>query len=250
MRYERCVEFPLIIEKLEPDFNRKLNYLDIGSGDSALPSYILKNSIWDVTCIDKYSWVIIQKDFAAKVLTSKGLDRLKIIKGDFMNSDLPAESFDVITNISVIEHFEKENDSLGMKKSAKLLKKGGLYILSTPYNEGFYKEFFLKQNVYGTKYNSEPVFFQRHYDNESLEKRIIQASGLTELQKKYFGEYGFQFKEIFIDPTLFLKPLKIFYQWLSPYFAKKFISIENYPVSRKNMKIYTSAGVFLVMTKA
>jgi 2-polyprenyl-3-methyl-5-hydroxy-6-metoxy-1,4-benzoquinol methylase len=250
MRYERCGELPYITAILEPLFSKKLKYLDIGTGNSAYPTYLLKNTEWDITCLDKCAWMQMQKGFAKKVMRNKSYDdRFHIIEKDFITSELPEESFDIITNISVIEHFEGSSDSLAMEKSAKLLKPGGIYILTTPMNEGHYKEFYLKQNVYGEEFRNKPVFFQRHYDTDSFQKRIIEPSGLNEKQRIYMGDYGFQFKETFIDPPAIFKPFKIFYQWAVPFFATKFLSYRNYPISRTGMKIYTASTVLTVLEK-
>lgn len=250
MRYERCGEFTYISEKLEPFFNDNLKYLDIGTGNSAFPSYILKKTKWDVTCLDKFSWVQMQKNFVKKVMGNEDYSsRFHIIEQDFIDAELPAESYDIITNISVIEHFEGTSDSLAMEKSAKLLKKGGLYILTTPINDKYYKEFFLNQSVYGEKFTDKPVFFQRHYDVASFDERIVKPSGLKEKERIYMGDYGFQFKESVIDLPMPFKPLKILYQWAVPHFASQFLTYRDYPVSRSNMKMNTTSAVITILEK-
>lgn len=250
MRYERCGEFTYIAEKLESLFNKDLKYLDIGTGNSAFPTYILKKTKWDVTCLDKFSWVQMQNDFAKKIMDNEDYSkRFHIIEQDFIDAELPEESYDIITNISVIEHFEGGSDSVAMEKSAKLLKKGGLYILTTPMNDKYYKEFFIKQSVYGERFKDKPVFFQRHYDVDAFNERIVKASGLKEKERIYMGDYGFQFKETIIDLPVAIKPLKILYQWAVPHFASKFLTYRNYPVSRPNMKMYTTSAVITVLEK-
>lgn len=250
MRFERCGELPYIVSKLQPLFGKKLNYLDIGTGNSAFPTYLLKKTNWDITCLDKHSWMNMQHGFADRVMGNTPYkDRFHVVEKNFLETELPAESFDVITNISVIEHFEGTSDSIAMEKSAKLLKPGGIYILTTPMNEGHFKEFYITQSVYGEKYKNKPVFFQRHYDVAGFESRIIKPTGLKEKERIYMGEYGFQFKETFIDPPSFLKPLKVLYQWAIPSFAKKFLTYRNKPVSRPGMKIYTSSAVLTILEK-
>ncbi|MBX2962034.1 MAG: class I SAM-dependent methyltransferase [Cyclobacteriaceae bacterium] len=250
MRFERCGELPYILSVLEPYFDQELKYLDIGTGNSTFPSFLLKKTKWDITCLDKFSWMQMQHSFAEKVMDKDRYEhRFHVVEKDFLAVELPPETYDIITNISVIEHFEGASDSLAMAKSARLLKPGGIYILSTPVNDGFHHEFYIKEDVYGEKYDNKPVFFQRHYSVESFFNRIVLPSGLQEKQRIYMGEYGFQFKEIFLDPPALLKPLKIFYQWAVPFFAKQFISYRNYPVSRPKMKIYTSSAVISVLQK-
>jgi len=250
MGYERSGELPLVVSRLKSEFTKKLNYLDIGSGDAIFPSYILKNTNWNVNCVDKYSWVRKQNIYARKTSNSdSATKRLHIYEQDFMESDFKDGSFDVITNISVIEHFDNDNDSKAMRKSASLLKPGGIYVLTTLINENYFKEFFLQKNVYGKNYDKEPVFFQRHYDLNSLYSRLIEPSGLQEIERIYFGDYDFQFCEVFLDVAWPWKPVKLLYQWANPFFARRFLSYRNYPVSRPDMNMYTSSGVFIVLTK-
>jgi len=250
MGYERSGELPLIASRLEPLFRKKLRYLDIGSGDSVFPTYILHKTDWDVTCIDKFSSVQKQNTYARRIMNIPDYEkRFHVIEHDFLDMELPPASFDVITNISVIEHFEGNEDSFAMERSAKLLKPGGLYVLTTLINDGHFREFFLKKDVYGEKYNSGPVFYQRHYDVKSLNKRIIEPSGLVKKECIYFGEYGFRFGEYLMYIPWPWKPIKIFYQWATPLFSRRFLTYRDYPISRRNMHMCTTSGIFVVLTK-
>jgi SAM-dependent methyltransferase len=250
MGYERSGELPLILSRLEPHLQKNLRYLDIGSGDSVLPSFLLKNSNWDITCLDKFGWVRKQSKLAARVMQGQNFDdRFHILQEDFLATDLPAGSFDIISNISVIEHFDGSNDVLAMERSARLLKPGGLYLLTTPVNESHFREFFVNKDVYGEGFTSAPVFFQRHYDVETLAERIVRPSGLQEIERIYFGDYGFQFFDRFMDIPWPWKPIKILYQWATPAFARRFLTYADRPISRPDMHMYTSSGVFLLLRK-
>ncbi len=246
--YERAIELPLLAEYLKPMLDKPLRYLDIGTGQSIFPSWVAANSNWDVTCLDKFSWVEKQHDYAAKLGLSK--DRFHVVLRDFLEAELEAETFDVITNISVIEHFEGELDSVAMAKSAKLLKPGGLYLLTTPLNEGHARDWFLNQDVYGEKYESKPVFFQRHYDVESFGKRIVEASGLKEVSRTYFGDYDTPFfNDKIVEQHGLKKISRTLLQMNTVSHALQHGSYRDVPVSQPGMKIYTSAGVCVAMTK-
>lgn len=250
MGYERHGELPFIVSKLKPLFSKQLRYLDIGSGDSIFPTYLLKNTNWDITCIDKFSTVNQQKKYASRILKkSNYFDRFHIVEENFNNSNLPAESFDIITNISVIEHFEGNTDSLAMKKSSGLLKKGGIYILSTLINDGYFKEFYLAKDIYSANPTTGPVFYQRHYDLPAFEKRVVRSSALKEIERLYQGEYVFQFRKYFLDISTPFKPIKILYQWASPFFARMFLTYRDFPQSLPDMPMITASCVLLVLTK-
>jgi hypothetical protein len=105
--------------------------------------------------------------------------------------------------------------------------------------------------VYGEAFQKEPVFYQRHYDVPSVERRLIAPSGLREVERVYFGDYGFQFFERVLQRRLPgpLKPLRALYKWATPHFARRFLTYSDKPVSRADMAVNTAAGVIVVLTK-
>jgi ubiquinone/menaquinone biosynthesis C-methylase UbiE len=245
--YERCAELSWIIDYLQPRFQEGLRYLDIGTGESPLPTFLSAHSDWEITCLDKCAWVRQQYRFSARNGSAgKPASRFWVIEADLMDANLPSESFDLITCISVIEHFEGNADSAAMKVAARLLRPGGKMILTTPVNESFFTEFYLNQTVYGVKFRNSPVYYQRHYDLKSLAERVIEPSGLVERHRVYFGDYGFQcFERILQKP----KPLRALYAWNTPRLAMRFLSYRSYPVSRKDMRMNTASGLILVLQK-
>ena len=250
MAYERCIELPLIVSRLRPMFRRPLRYLDIGSGDSILPSYLLARTDWKMTLVDKFSTLSAQTTYARKAMKSQAWeDRFTVINDDFLSWEGSEGGFDVITLISVIEHFAGAADSAGMAKAGQLLAPGGILIVVAPYNEGHPREFFMKGEVYGEKFEGKPVFFQRHYDRTTLEDRIITPSGLKVEERLFYGDYGFQYKERFTNLPWPWKPLKVLYQWATPGFARAFARYSEEPVSREGMQMYTASGVFLSLRK-
>jgi len=253
LNYERCAELPYVIDRLRPRFQERLTYLDIGSGgESPLPTYLLKHTQWSIQCVDKFDWVRRQEEYAKRVLGGTSPNgRFGVRVQDLLAADLPEETFDVITNISVIEHFPGSTDSEAMARSARLLKPGGTYILTTLMNDGFFKEHFVQQDVYGEAFRTEPVFYQRHYDVPNVQRRLIDPSGLREQDRVYFGDYGYQCFERVVQRKLPgpLKPLRALYKWATPHFASRFLTYSDRPVSRSDMATNTASGVIVVLTK-
>jgi SAM-dependent methyltransferase len=245
--YERCAELSWIIEHLEPHFQQDLRYLDIGTGESPLPTFLSAQSRWEITCLDKCAWVRKQHRFSNIVGDRESAaTRLQVMEANLLEANLPNGSFDIITCISVIEHFEGNSDSLAMKVLARLLRPGGRLILTTPVNDRFFAEFYLNRTVYGARFRGSPVFYQRHYDLKSLSERIIRPSGLRESHRIYFGDYGFQcFEKVMQQP----RPLRALYAWNAPSLASRYLSYQSYPVSRKDMRMNTASGVILVLEK-
>ncbi len=246
--YERALELPLIASYLRPRFGESLRYLDIGSGPSIFPSWVATQSRWDVTCLDKFDWVKKQDAYARKLSLSR--DRYRVVVRNFLEAELAPESFDIITNISVIEHFDGENDALAMEKSARLLRPGGLYVITAPLNEGYGRDWYVQRDVYGEKFRAEPVFYQRHYDTDSFQRRVVVPSGLREVERKYFGDYGESFfNDRLVEPAGLGKLTRVWAQMNFIENALRHGGYSDQPVSMPGMKIYTSAGVCAVLTK-
>jgi SAM-dependent methyltransferase len=245
--YERCAELSWIIRHLEPQFRKPLRYLDIGTGESPLPTFLYAHSRWDITCLDKCPWVRKQNRFLKTVDTDQAAAarRFRIVEQDLLKANLPDESFDVITSVSVIEHFEGASDSAAMKACARLLRPGGSLVLTTLVNDSFFAEFYLKKPVYGEEFAGSPVFYQRHYDLKSVWERIVKPSGLVEKERVYFGDYGFQCFEKVLQ---WKKPLRALYAWSTPWLASRYLSYRPYPISRKDMRMNTASGVIVVLS--
>src|SRR5205807_2764917 len=246
LAYERCAELSWVVWHLNPRFGEHLRYLDIGSGESPLPTFVLRNSYWQVTCLDKYHSVRTQCRFLRAFNSNGSSRRFQVVEGNLLEADLPEESFDVITLISVIEYFEGNSDSAAMRRVTLLLRPGGECVLTTPMNDPFFREFYLRKSVYGSQFRGKPVYYQRHYDVRQLAERIIRPSGLVEQQRVYFGDYGFQcFERILQQP----KPLRAFYLWTAPWLASRFVTYQPHPVSRRDMRMNTASGGILVLRK-
>ena len=219
----------------------------MGTGESALPTFLSTRSQWNITCLDKCPWVASQQRFQKAIHGAQDTGkRFRVLVQDLLEADLVDEKFDLITCVSVIEHFEGNNDSAAMNIMGRLLRPGGTLILTTLVNEPFFAEFYLKRGVYGAEFRDQPVYYQRHYDVKSVDERLLRPSGLTERERVYFGDYGFQcFEKVLQTPKL----LKALYAWTTPRLASRFLSYRPYPVGRKDMRMNTASGLIVVLEK-
>ena len=77
--------------------------------------------------------VDVLPDQIAYALARFGSNRRSFLSvGSIADLDFPASSFDCITIIEVIEHLTKDEIRVVFEKSAKLLRKGGLLVVTTP----------------------------------------------------------------------------------------------------------------------
>ena len=83
------------------------------------------------------------------------------------------DSFDAAYSVSVIEHIPDDGDSAAMRELMRFVRPGGVVVVTVPYDRR-YRETFVDGPVYERKpLGSEAVFFERHYDRESLTKRLL-----------------------------------------------------------------------------
>lgn len=92
--------------------------LETGCGRGTLSNYFAVNG-WDVTLLDYNQSVL---DVAKNIFVAQNLD-VKIIKGDALSLGIPDNTYDVVTNIGLLEHFEEIKTV--MDEQLRVLKPGG-----------------------------------------------------------------------------------------------------------------------------
>ena len=189
--YVRTIELPIFTAELLRLRAQNLNYLDVGSGDSILPTFIASHSDFIVTVVDKFRWVQRQKKYLKRLRKQEWLSngRFNILEEDFRKASFPNASFDLVTAVSVVEHIEEDGDSEAIAKIYRLLKPGGRFLMSSPYNHDKPDDYYMKRSVYGQTPQNGEFFFQRQYGSETLKKRIIDAAPFVVEKQFYAGHY-------------------------------------------------------------
>ena len=139
--------------------------LDIVGGDGFIASRIKKlYPDIDITVVD---------------IDNPGLQKakergIKTIFSDCLNlSTVKDNSMDVVLGLDLLEHVEQ--DGLFIKEMARLLKKGGKFILTTPVEKGVSFPFISKAN--SEKFNKNWGHIRKGYSIENLRK-LLETSGL------------------------------------------------------------------------
>jgi 2-polyprenyl-3-methyl-5-hydroxy-6-metoxy-1,4-benzoquinol methylase len=125
---ERPIEFSFLFRQLVAFWPKKI--LDVGTGMTSLP-HLMRTCGFHVTATDNI------KDYWPKGMVNR---HYHVINDDITHTTL-AETYDVITCISVLEHIQEHREAI--KSMYRLLAPGGHLILTCPYNEDQYV-----QNVY------------------------------------------------------------------------------------------------------
>ena len=251
MDYVRCVEFPLVFQHLELKPGGRL--LDVGSGQSHFPLYVASRTDTTVVALDASPRVLWQKDTEARFVR-RGIvppGRLQVVVADARDTSLGDGEFDYISLISTIEHVEGDGDSVAIQEMARLLKPGGRIVLTVPYNYDCYRDFWVSDDTYTSVYGGTQLFFQRHYDDEALTKRLVEPSGLRLRTKLVFGEPGWRcFNTLFANPRLHVLA-KAPYLWAMPLFARRFARVlrDEEIRTKENLPMVTTEGALLVLER-
>lgn len=252
MDYVRCVEFPLVFKHLALAPGGRL--LDVGSGMSHFPLYVASRTDTTVVALDASPRVLWQKELEARFVR-RGIvprGRLEVVVADARDTGLPDGGFDYISLISAIEHIEGDGDSVAIRELARLLNPGGRIVLTVPFNYDCYRDFWVADDTYTAVYHGARLFFQRHYDDEALTKRLVEPSGLRLTTRLTFGEPGWRcFNTLFANDRLHVLA-KAPYLWSMPLFASRFARVLRHEEVRtkENLPMVTTEGALLVLEKS
>lgn len=170
-----------LASRFVPKSNR---LLDVGCGDGVI-SYFIKNKVSSIYGVDNSNFDLIK----AK---KKGV---KVKRVDVDSKALPFNNdfFDVITCLDVIEHVK--NPSLFLKEIYRVLKRQGVFIISTP-NIRFsnhlitliFKGYFPKTSLDSNFYDGGHIHFFTFKDVESLLKsagfQIFEKNGIINKERR------------------------------------------------------------------
>lgn len=100
------------------------------------------------------------------------------------------ETYNCMWSISVIEHISGDyNDTYAIQLMYNALKKGGCLVLTFPVDRQFWEEYRYGQDPYGTQAKQDnKYFFQRFYDIDSIQRRLLNPIGASVFKMRWFGE--------------------------------------------------------------
>lgn len=216
--YWRYPIFNLIKKKLKNKNDIKI--LDIGSPKLlALYLSIIKGYEIYATDIQDPEIYSVWKSYYTDFFNCIKNKKKTFYKTEFQDGrklSYPDHYFDFVYSVSVLEHISESGDSLAIKEIERVLKCGGSAIIEVPFAKKRY-DTYINQEVYGKKYSGTPVFYQRHYDKDTIYSRIINP--LKKLYVKDINIYSerLPFERvisklplIFQVPILFVSPLLSF----------------------------------------
>jgi SAM-dependent methyltransferase len=122
-------------------------------------------------------------------------------------------SFDAAFSVSVLEHIPGDGDSIALRELLRIVRPGGVVVVTVPYDRR-YRETFVQGPVYErTPIASEPVFFERHYDRDTLASRLLSSDACEVVDVSLWGEGAIRMETLLdrLGPLrLPLSPLEAF----------------------------------------
>ena len=222
IEYFRCLEDPLVFNNLELYSGLKL--LDIGSSNTTFPLFASSRGV-QVWATDIDDRVLKLRDDAEKLEIANFHAEIQ----DARNLLYSDNCFDQISAISTLEHIPNDGDFIAIKEMSRVLKRGGIMVITVPYGSFEYER---QQHV---------SYFQRVYDEESVYKRLIEPSGLKVERIEYFGETKYNFTKYWQKiPSL----LRIPFLWARPIFSKLFLGVvkDVDSLSREEKNVFMKTG--------
>jgi SAM-dependent methyltransferase len=193
------VEYPCVSRLLQARCGERL--LDVGAGRRGEFAALMSARGLEVTAVDA------RDDVGAEALRNT---RTRFMQADARELPFESDSFDRVTAISTVEHVEEGDDRV-MAELARVLSPGGRLVVTVPHNPFKRAELYLRGTVYGR--TGERVFFERVYDDEQLERRIVAPTGLRQVARVNLGEPGVRLSSWFYDPRGPLRPLRYRLPW-------------------------------------
>jgi hypothetical protein len=76
-----------------------------------------------------------------------------------------------------------------MSELARVLRPGGLLILTVPYRKRLEEEW-VERDVYGERFQGKPLFFCRHYSREAVQERLLADGAFDVLEQVLWRKEG------------------------------------------------------------
>lgn len=188
IEYVRCAEFRYVLRHLDVTADQRV--LDIGS-PKLLSLFLAARIGARVHATDLLDYFFeAYAAYANSVLGSKR-GRYIMETQDARALTYSNDTFDRVFSVSAIEHIPNDGDSVAIQEIARILKPGGICCLTMPWSDRGYVEEFKRRgdpDAYWAASGEERVFYQRAYDRDTLERRILKASGLEISDVSFWGE--------------------------------------------------------------
>jgi SAM-dependent methyltransferase len=199
VEYIRCIETRYVLQHLGIHHGQRI--LDIGS-PKLLSLFVATKFRVEVHATDLADYFFRQYDHYSGIALSADRWRYQMRREDARQLSYSSDYFDRVFSISAIEHIPDDGDTAAIKEVARVLAPGGVGCFTVPWSDRGYKEDFKRRgdpDIYWAPEGPEWVFFQRAYDRETLEQRLLRPSGLSLVNLSFWGERRFPVERLILN---------------------------------------------------
>ncbi|HWC74521.1 MAG TPA: class I SAM-dependent methyltransferase [Gemmatimonadales bacterium] len=185
--YWRSREFAYVGRQLQ--LRPGARVLDLGSPKD-LAVMLARHRGYEVVATDILPDAIaLSRRYArAQGLDGRGPGRVHSEVQDGRALEYPNGSFDAAYSVSVLEHIPDRGDETAIRELLRVVKPRGIVVVTVPYDVT-YRETFVPGPVYERRpVGSEPIFFERHYDEAALADRLLGSPFAEVVDVSYWGE--------------------------------------------------------------
>jgi SAM-dependent methyltransferase len=187
--YWRSAEFSYVFQHLDAPTGSRV--LDLGSPKD-LALFLAHRRSYQVVATD-----ILDKEVKvanrlarAQGISGPGAGRVVAEVQDGRRLPYRDSSFDGVYSVSVLEHIPDHGDSAALAELIRVVRPGGVVVVTVPFDRE-YRETFVERSVYERERSgAERVFYERHYDREALETRLLKVAAAKVESCEVWGEKG------------------------------------------------------------
>jgi SAM-dependent methyltransferase len=182
--YWRTMEFAYVYRQLSLPAGSRV--LDVGS-PKELALILARRRRYAVTATDLLPEPVqlAQRYAEAQGISGDGPGRVRTETQDGRHLTYPDNQFDAAFAVSVLEHIPGEGDTEAIGEMVRVVKPGGLVVVTTPYDVR-YREDSVPGSFSGRPDDSS--IWERHYDEESLQRRLVGATPARSVDQQLWGE--------------------------------------------------------------
>jgi SAM-dependent methyltransferase len=162
---------------------QRIRILDVGS-PKMLGLYLGCNTQAEVTLTDISELNVDEYRTMWRGLEANAKGTVLFSLQDARSLEYPDSEFDIVYSMSVVEHIEgEEGDSRAVRELLRVLKPGGLLVLSVPFGAQYVEQKRIGFSGAARKTGDhQAYFFQRIYDAPVFQKRILDhAAGMNQV---------------------------------------------------------------------
>ena len=224
--YWRIAEFAYVWRRLAG--MRGAHLLDLGSPKD-LSTILARDMGCAVTAVDilPEAVALSERHAQAQGLNGRGPGKVWSEVQDGRRLSYADATFDAAYSVSVLEHIPDRGDTTAMQELVRVVKPGGLVVVTTPYDTA-YRETYVEESVYErTQLGAEPVFFERHYDDTSLAERLLSPINAERVDQEFWGERGVRGESLLVRAGRLRLPLSPLEPLMSGLFLHRLRSSPN-----------------------